>query len=234
MPITISPRQNVFLRTCLIAAVYFAISEFGGIWGWRALYPIRLFVTFLHEFGHGFGTIISGGSIEYIQIDPNAGGLTLSLGGVRPITIMGGYIGSALFGNILFYIGAARPKWVKPTLIIVIAIMLVTGFIWTNSIFTTVVMVVFSALLFLIGFKTKLGRDALMLIGLASIIYILQDTHIGPSSDLRAMETEMRFIPAKLWMYIWLAIALGLLAFNLRMLFRREKKTIERIKKPLN
>jgi len=38
------------------------------------------------------------------------------------------------------------------------------------------------------------------------------------------MEAEMRFIPAKLWMYIWLAIALGLLAFNLQMLFAREVK----------
>ncbi len=193
------------------------------MWGWRILYPIRLFVTFLHEFGHAFGAIISGGAVEHIRIDPNAGGLTMTRGGNAAIIIMGGYIGSALFGNILFYIGAAKPKWVKPTLAIVITLMLLTGFIWYNSLFTTLILCAFSALLFYLGFKTKFGRDALMLLGLASIIYILQDTGSGPSSDLRAFEREMRFIPATVWMLLWLAVALGLLAFNFRLLFKREK-----------
>ena len=63
-----------------------------------------------------------------------------------------------------------------------------------------------------------------MLLGLASIIYIIQDFNVGPSSDLAQMERELKYIPAKVWMYIWLAIVLLILALNLKMLF--SKKTI--------
>ena len=81
--------------------------------------------------------------------------------------------------------------------------------------------------LFLAGFKTKFGREILMFLGLISVIYIIQDTASGPSLDLRAFEEELRFFPAKLWMFIWLAIALGILALNLRMLWREDKREVK-------
>lgn len=212
-------RTALILRIILITAAYFGLSTYGGLTGWRILYPIRLFVTFLHEFGHASGALITGGAVEHIEIHPNAGGLTSTFNGKPSVILMGGYIGSAIFGNLLFYIGARKEKWVKPTLVIVIAAMLITGFIWYNTLFTTAVLCGFSALLFFVGFKTKFGREILMLLGLASVIYIIQDFNVGPSSDLAAMEREMKFIPAKVWMYIWLGIVLALLALNLKMLF---------------
>ncbi|MEP3889089.1 MAG: M50 family metallopeptidase [Hellea sp.] len=214
-----APRTALILRIVVITAAYFGLSTYGGLMGWRILYPIRLFVTFLHEFGHASGALITGGAVEHIEIHPNAGGLTSTFNGKPSVILMGGYIGSAIFGNLLFYIGARKEKWVKPTLVIVIAAMLITGFIWYNTLFTTAVLCGFSALLFFVGFKTKFGREILMLLGLASVIYIIQDFNVGPSSDLAAMEREMKFIPAKVWMYIWLGIVLALLALNLKMLF---------------
>lgn len=212
-------KHGVFYRVIIVLALYFGLTYFGGIWGWRILYPIRLFVTFLHEFGHAIGGVMTGASVEHIRINANGSGMTATRGGHRGTIIMGGYIGSAIFGNLLFYIGAKSQKLVKPTLVIVILAMLITGFIWYNSIFTTLVMIVFSAALFLIGFKTKYGRDILMLLGLLSVIYIIQDTSSGPSSDLKAFEG---IIPAKIWMYIWLAIALSILALNMKLLFRAD------------
>jgi len=218
-------RSSLALRIILITAVYFGLSTYGGIWGWKLLYPIRLFVTFLHEFGHAAGALITGGAVEYITIETNSAGATSTFNGNRSVILMGGYIGSAIFGNLLFYIGARRHKWVKTTLVLVIAAMLITGFIWFNSLFTTAVLCGFSALLFFVGFKTDYGREILMLLGLASIIYIIQDFNVGPSSDLAAMERELKYIPAKVWMYIWLGIVLAILALNMKMLF--SKKTTE-------
>lgn len=214
-----TPRTALILRIIIITAVYFGLSTYGGLTGWRLLYPIRLFVTFLHEFGHAAGALITGGAVEHIEIHPNAGGLTSTFNGKPSVILMGGYIGSAIFGNLLFYIGARKESWVKATLVIVIAAMLITGFIWYNTLFTTAVLCAFSALLFFVGFKSRFGREILMLLGLASVIYIIQDFRVGPSSDLAAMEREMKFIPAKIWMYIWLSIVLALLALNLKMLF---------------
>lgn len=61
-----------------------------------------------------------------------------------------------------------------------------------------------------------------MFLGLASVIYIIQDFNVGPTSDLKAYEEEMVFIPAQVWMYIWLGVAVLLLMFNLKMLLRKD------------
>jgi hypothetical protein len=222
-------RSSLALRIIIIIAIYFGLSTYGGLLGWQILYPIRLFVTFLHEFGHAAGALMTGGAVEYIEIETNSAGVTSTFNGNASVILMGGYIGSAIFGNLLFYIGARRHNWVKPTLVLVIAAMLITGFIWYNSLFTTLVLCGFSAVLFLVGFKTKYGREILMLLGLASIIYIIQDFNVGPSSDLAAMERELKFISAKVWMYIWLAIVIAILALNLKMLFSAKTITPEAI-----
>lgn len=193
---------------------------YGGDIGRRILYPITLLVTFLHEFGHGIGAVITGGWVEEIQINRDGSGWTRSAGGSRTVTIMGGYLGSAIFGNILFYVGAKLERFVKPMLMLLVISMLVTGFYWYNSMFTTCVLLGFSVVLGFIALKTNFGREVLMFIGLASIIYIIQDFNVGPRSDLQAYAKEMVILPASAWMYIWLSIAVLLFLFNLRMLFK--------------
>ena len=56
-------RSSLALHIILITGVYFGLSSFGGLLGWKILYPIRLFVTFLHEFGHAAGALITGGAV---------------------------------------------------------------------------------------------------------------------------------------------------------------------------
>jgi len=200
--------------------IYFGLKFYGGDIGRRILYPITLLVTFLHEFGHGIGAVLTGGWVEEIQINKDGSGWTRSVGGSRGVIIMGGYLGSALFGNLLFYVGAKAQKLVKPMLILLVISMLVTGLYWFNSMFTTGVLLAFAVVLSFIAFKTNFGREVLMFIGLASIIYIIQDFNVGPKSDLNAYAEVMIFLPAAAWMYIWLAIAILLFLFNLRLLFK--------------
>jgi len=200
--------------------LYFGLTYFGGEVGRKIMYPIRLFVTFLHEFGHALGAVLTGGWVEEVQINADGSGWTRSVNGNRPITIMGGYLGSALFGNILFLIGARARPLVKPMLVLVVLCMLVTGFYWYNSLFTTGILLAFSAVLIFILLWTDWGAEVLMFLGLASVIYIIQDFNVGPKSDLKAYEEVMVFIPAQVWMYIWLGVAVLLLFFNLKLLFR--------------
>ncbi len=213
-------KGKLLLRILIMLGFYFGLTYYGGDIGRKIMYPIRLFVTFLHEFGHAIGAVITGGWVEEVQINADGSGWTRTANGNRPITIMGGYLGSALFGNILFLVGARAKVLVKPMLAIVIASMLVTGFYWYNSMFTTCVLVGFSAFLIFILLWTDWGGDILMFLGLASVLYIIQDFNVGPKSDLKAYEEVMVFIPANIWMYIWLAVAVLLFVFNLRILFR--------------
>jgi len=204
------------------SAVYFGLSYFGGEWGRRLLYPIRLFVTFLHEFGHALGAILTGGWVEEVQINQDGSGWTRTVNGNRPLTIMGGYLGSALFGNFLFMIGAKFKKLAKPLIYFIILSMLITAFYWFNSLFTSGLLVFFSLLFFLLANKTAWASEVVMFLGLASVLYIIQDFNVGPRSDLKAYEEVMVIIPAQLWMYIWLAVAILLLFFNLKLLLKSE------------
>jgi len=197
---------------------------FGGPIGYKILYPINLLVTFLHELGHGIGALLTGGSVLEINIHPNGSGYCKTTGGNSPIILMGGYIGSAIFGNLLFLIGARSKALSKPLLGLLASAMIFTAFYWYNSTFTTGFLVLFSLVLFLIIFKTTWSREILMFLGLTCIIYIIQDFNVGPTSDLNRYAKEMVFLPAFAWMYIWLFIVLVLCYFNLKLIFKFRKK----------
>ena len=61
-------------------------------------YPLRLLVTFIHEGSHALATILTGGSVHAINIDPSGSGITLSAGGFNPIIASAGYLGATLYG----------------------------------------------------------------------------------------------------------------------------------------
>ena len=61
-------------------------------------YPMRLFTTLIHEGGHVVATIISGGSVQKLDVFQNGSGVTISSGGIPLLIYPAGYIGSALFG----------------------------------------------------------------------------------------------------------------------------------------
>lgn len=207
--------------------IYFGLIFFGGPLGYKILYPINLLVTFLHELGHAVGAILTGGSVYEINIHPNGGGYCKASGGHRAIILMGGYIGSAIFGNLLFLIGARSKFLAKPVVGLLASSMIFTGLYWYNSMFTTGFLVLFALVLFFILFKTKLSQEVLMFLGLACIIYIVQDFNVGPSSDLNMYAEYMVFLPSYVWMYIWLFIVLVLCYFNLKMVFKfRMKETV--------
>lgn len=199
-------------------AIYFGLTYFGGEIGRKILYPIRLLVTFLHEFGHAVGALLTGGSVENVQINQDGSGWTKSINGNRSITIMGGYIGSAIFGNMLFFIGAKLRWLVKPMLSLLAASMIFTAVYWYTSPFTSGMLILFSLTLIIITFKTNFGKVVLMFLGLASILFIIQDFNVGPSSDLAAYADELVILPAVAWKYIWLFIVVVMSFFNLKLL----------------
>ena len=213
-------QNSLLVRLLIVTGLYIGLKYFGGEIGEKILYPVTLLVTFLHELGHGLGAIITGGKVIKINIESNGAGVTLTQGGWKGIILMGGYIGSALLGNLLFYIGARKENWAPTTVNILSALMVFTGIYWHGSLFATVFLIAFAIGLSLISRYTKLYREILMFLVLASILYIIQDFNVGPSSDLKAYAEHMVIFPKVVWMYLWLGIALLLCFFNLRLIFR--------------
>ena len=207
--------DNLLVRFLGVLAIYLALVFLGGEVGQMILYPIHLLVTFLHELGHALGALITGGDVLALQVNEDGSGWTKTQGGNLGIILMGGYLGSALLGNILFYIGANGGRIAKATLFVLMGFMIFAGIMWFNSLWTTGFLLAFSTVLYFLTTKTNLHREILMFLGLATILYIIQDFNVGPSSDLKKYAELLVFIPANVWMYIWLAVAVSLTALNI-------------------
>jgi hypothetical protein len=182
---------------------------------------LYLLVTFLHEFGHAMACLISGGHVVALQVNLDGSGLCTTSGGNRALVTAGGYIGSVLFGNIMLWAGI-RHKYLSRFLAGGLAIcMVVVSLIWFSTpasfLFTAVVG---GLLLFLFVKFAWSGRLFMVVSGAYSILYVLNDYRIGPSSDLQAFSAIMGLTPA-IWMYIWLGMAIILTLFSLRTILKR-------------
>jgi len=91
---------------------------FGGIlayvlWNTPSLsfltYPLRLFVTYIHEASHSLAAIITGGQVLQFTVSPDGSGLATTMGGSRLLILPAGYLGAALFGSGLFYLLYRHP-----------------------------------------------------------------------------------------------------------------------------
>ena len=210
----------VIISTLLI---YFGLTTYGGQIGRNIMMPLILFVTFLHELGHAFGALITGGSVKEFVINGNGSGYTATAGGSKAIILMGGYIGSAIFGNALFYIGAKKPRLAPFALIFVIVLMIIISLIWYTNFFTTFFLIAFALVLLGLAFYSNFYDAIVMFLGLVSILYIIQDFNVGPTSDLAAYADYFVLIPSSVWMYIWLIIVVALFVFNIRMILKKSK-----------
>jgi hypothetical protein len=68
------------------------------------VYPLRLFVTYVHEAGHGLAALISGGEVIGFSVSADGSGLATTRGGSRALILPAGYLGAAFFGAALFYV----------------------------------------------------------------------------------------------------------------------------------
>ncbi len=214
--------SSLLFRVLLILAVFLALKYFVPF-GKTVLYPINLLVTFLHEFGHAIGAIITGGGVNYIRVNPDGSGLTESVGGWRSIILMGGYIGSAVFGNILLYLGTRSRQTARITLIVLAALMIFSGIWWFNSLYSTIFLILFSGALIVIANYSNFQSEVLFFLGLASVVRIVEDFNVGPSSDLEQYAKTIPIMPASWWMYVWLVIVLIICFYNIRMILRTQR-----------
>ena len=99
-----APMDN---RVLLLLATLVAIGLSFVPYSEYLLYPLRLFVTFIHESGHAIAALITGGAVDSLHVSPTGSGVTWVR--VAPlwawISLSGGYVGAALFGALLLQTG---------------------------------------------------------------------------------------------------------------------------------
>lgn len=181
------------------------------------VYPITLMVTFLHEFWHSFFAIITWWSVKDLQINANGSWHAVTVGGIRSLVIMWWYIWSALFGCILLYIWAKKSKASEIVLYILAWLMIVSWIILYSSIISSIILFLLAAIIIFLAYKTDYDEIILMTLWTTSLVYIIEDFNVWPSSDL---EKFSWILPSGLWMIIWLLIVLTIILFTLKMILK--------------
>nr|WP_321406622.1 M50 family metallopeptidase [uncultured Carboxylicivirga sp.] len=169
------------------------------------LYPITLLVTIFHETGHALFALITGGSVHGIQINNDGSGYAMVAGGWSLLVIPGGYIGSALWGNLILFVALYKEKYIKWVLYLIMAVLIFSAIVWFNSIGSTVLLLVFAALFFWLSKACKtIQVYSLLAVGATALFYIILDFKGGPSSDLAQFTKLLPFLPQFLWAVVWL------------------------------
>jgi hypothetical protein len=188
-------------------------------WADTALYPFRLFTTWVHECSHALATVAVGGRVTSVTIQPNGSGLTLSLVPDtrvrRGIVASAGYLGAALVGCLL--IAATRVERRAHALLGGVgAFMVLTLLLWIRNPFGFVVVLAWAAALMVLA-RRGLGAVAQFLVGLLAIqvalnaVYDIRVLYLVDGASDAVTMARLFLLPAWLWATAWMAIAAAML-----------------------
>jgi len=202
--------------------IYFLLKYVIPFWDY-AIYPINLFVTFLHEFWHALFAILTGWSVLEIEVNSDGSWLATTSGWWRSFVLMGWYIGSAIFGNILLRIWLKDTKHLSEKILYTLAVMMIlVWIIWFSSLMSFFILLILSLALAVLARYTNYDKVILQFLWVASILFIIEDFNVWPSSDLSKFSDIFLLVPQSVWMIVWLLIVLVITGLNLRSIFKRK------------
>ncbi len=218
-------------QTLLISALAF-LAVF-VLWNQREmemlLYPLRLFVTFVHEAGHVVAALISGGEVHEFIVYADGSGVARTRGGNPALIYPAGYLGAALFGSLLFLLSNRVPRWASGIAMalgaFLIGITVLYGRPDSSGLpIALAVGVGFGTIILLIGAKAPRIINQLLLSILAvttaleavyDLKYILDGSlngTINPQNDAVRFAQEITpLLPAAVIALLWAGIAVAML-----------------------
>ncbi len=212
--------KNKLATLSVLLIIYLLLKYFIPYWNY-IVYPITLLVTFLHEFGHSFFAIITWWAVDSIQINSDGSWYATTAGWIRSIILMWWYIWSAIFWNLLLYVGAKSDKYSELIIYVISGLMIFTSIFWFNSFLTSIILLLIAWFLIFLAKKVQYDSIILQFLWISSLLYIIQDFNVWPSSDLSKFSEIFIVLPQVFWMYMWLIIVLIITWINLRIIFKK-------------
>ena len=187
------------------------------LWNTWIIYPLKILVVFFHELSHGLAAIVTGGRIVEIQLAASEGGLCVTSGGSRFLTLTAGYLGSLAFGGAILLL-AARSRHDRYVSMALGAIVLLVCLVWIRPVlgFGFLFASLAGCALIAAGAYLPGGANDLLnkTIGLTSCLYAVMDikSDILARPGLRSdatMLAELTGVPGLVWGILWIVIAAG-------------------------
>jgi len=199
----INPRRLLLFLGIAVTSVFF--------WLTPTLYPLKIFVVFIHETGHALATVLTGGHVVSMVVTPWESGYVQYVGGNALLIASAGYVGSALFGGIMLFL-TGRQSW-APTICAGLALLFGIVTIWfvrngfgvVFGLGTTVVFGVFA-------WKAWPGTHYIIdVLAVTSSLYALYDLTdfllLGARTDAVIL-AQITHIPAFVWAMLWSGLSL--------------------------
>jgi Peptidase M50B-like len=212
-----TPPRRLVLPLALAAATFL-------LWSTFVVYPLRLFVVFLHEISHGIAAVLTGGSIVSIGLSFDEGGVCLTRGGWRFLILNAGYLGSLLWGALFLLLGARR-TWARSVVAVIGVFTLLVTLVYVRTLFGFLYGLAAGVVLVAVAAKLApvVSETLLAAIGATSVLYAVWDVatdvflvHSG-QSDASAL-ARLTLVPAIVWGAAWIALSAVVLVRVLRRL----------------
>ena len=229
------PSRSALGRLLLASALSVVVSfvPFASL----LLYPLRLFVTFIHEGSHALAAILTGGQAHQIAVMPDASGVTLTSGGFAPLIVMAGYVGASAYGGAMLTLarrpGAARTVLGTSGIVIALVDLLLVPNVFQNP-FGLGWGIAIAASLLLAAKRLPAGAAELtaMFLGVQCVVNSLYDLRTlvglstlvnGPVSDAVLM-SQIFPLPPIVWAVLWGTLSLVILGAALRPYWQDAKR----------
>lgn len=196
-------RLGLFLLVALVSI---------GLWRTPVLYPLKIFVVFIHETGHALTAVLTGGEVVTMVVTPRESGYVEYRGGVPLLVASAGYLGSAAFGGVMLFL-SGRERWATP-IFSALALLFsgVTLCFVRNGfglIFGLLTATVFAGL----AWKRFPGAHYIIdVLAVMSTLYALYDLSdfffIGAETDAVIL-ARLTPIPAFVWAILWSVVSVG-------------------------
>ncbi|RLI96349.1 MAG: hypothetical protein DRO99_04585 [Candidatus Aenigmatarchaeota archaeon] len=178
------------------------------LWHTKAVYPVKLLVTLLHETGHALASTITGMKVQRIEVNKDLSGVAYS--GCSIFTLNAGPLGSIALGFLIFWIpytGLPFP------LVLIGALILLVTVMWVKNGFGMISSVCICAALIAMGFieNGPVSSFIAKFLGVCSVLYTFLGNRayyqvLGkqPEGESDAeMLQQITHIPAKFWVLGW-------------------------------
>ena len=197
-------------------------------WNHTVLYPLKLLVVFFHESSHALATVLTGGTVQSMVIVPQQGGYVISVGGNRFLTLSAGYLGSLLWGMVIYLLAATTDRD-KTTMMVLGGCVAGIALVYIRNLFGLAFCCMTG--LGMIGVARLLNREVndflLRVIGLTSMMYVPLD--IYSDTILRAaLRSDARMLAEEFggatmaWGGLWMVVSIIAVLYSLRWSLRTE------------
>jgi len=210
------------------------------------VYPIRLFVTFIHEGSHALASLLTGSSVQSLTVSTDGSGMVYSLPSnwfAALFISSAGYLGTTAFGVLLLVLirRAFSARIILSATAVFVGLMtLVFGFLaplWNifsaQVTFGSVAFTIFSGALLTVGLlaiakyaNPKTAQFALSFLAVQCVLnafldlktlFFLNAPFVGSDIHTDAANMQMATgLPAIAWVFIWIGISVLMLSVGLR------------------